>query len=59
VRAGWITEKGFQKARAQRAVNRLIAAHLLKRERDELRLTEAGKKAAQKLTQQKSWAADR
>jgi AAA domain len=59
VRAGWITEKGFQKARAQRAVNRLIAAHLLKRERDELRLTEAGKKAAQKLVQQKSWAADR
>jgi hypothetical protein len=56
--AGWTNEKGLQKSRARKAVDRLIVAHLLKRERDELRLTEAGKKAAQKLTQRKRWAND-
>jgi hypothetical protein len=49
-RCGWLDSDGKpQRYRARNAINRLIPAKLLKRERGELKLTAEGKKTAAKL----------
>ena len=50
--AGWISRTGEpNKSKAQRVMNRLRDAHLVKNERGDWRLTEAGEKAAKKAAE--------